>query len=85
MVQATLTSKGQITVPKAVRERLNLQTGSKLYFVVKDDHVEVTSVGGDIMDWYGSLGAADSEELDVVKLRVMEARAEEVVREGADG
>jgi AbrB family looped-hinge helix DNA binding protein len=31
-MQATITSKGQITIPRAVRERLNLKQGDKLEF-----------------------------------------------------
>ncbi len=33
----TLTSKGQLTVPKAIRDRMRLDTGSKLDFRVQDD------------------------------------------------
>jgi antitoxin PrlF len=37
MSESTITSKGQITIPKAVRERLHLQIGDKVYFDVRDD------------------------------------------------
>ncbi len=37
MSESTLTSKGQITIPKAVREALQLETGDKVYFDVRDD------------------------------------------------
>ena len=33
MAQATLTSKGQITLPKVVRERLGIEAGDKVEFV----------------------------------------------------
>jgi AbrB family looped-hinge helix DNA binding protein len=36
MPTATLTSKGQVTVPKAIRERLGLQTGEILEFTVDE-------------------------------------------------
>ena len=37
MNESTITSKGQITIPKAVRERLHLEEGDKVYFDVRDD------------------------------------------------
>ncbi len=37
MVTATLTSKGQLTIPKAVRESLHLHTGDRVAFIVRGD------------------------------------------------
>ena len=37
MAESTVTSKGQITIPKAVRERLQLEPGDKVYFNVRED------------------------------------------------
>jgi antitoxin PrlF len=37
VAESTVTSKGQITIPKAVRERLHLEPGDKVYFDVRDD------------------------------------------------
>jgi antitoxin PrlF len=35
MPTATLTSKGQVTLPKEVREKLHLQAGSRVDFVIE--------------------------------------------------
>jgi len=40
---ATLTSKGQITLPKAVRQLLGVEAGGKVAFEVRDGEVFVTS------------------------------------------
>jgi len=37
MTAATITSKGQTTIPKDVRERLDLGPGDRVEFVVRDD------------------------------------------------
>lgn len=37
MPLATLTSKGQITIPRSVRKSLHLQTGDKVDFVITQD------------------------------------------------
>ena len=36
---ATLTSKGQVTLPKAIREQLDLSPGDRLDFVLLDNGV----------------------------------------------
>jgi AbrB family looped-hinge helix DNA binding protein len=39
MPSASLSSKGQVTIPKAIRERLKVKTGDRLDFVVEGDKV----------------------------------------------
>lgn len=44
MAIAKITSKGQLTVPRQVRERLGVGPGDSLEFSFEDDHVVVTPV-----------------------------------------
>ena len=37
MELAKITSKGQITIPKDIREKMNLRTGDRILFFEKDD------------------------------------------------
>jgi AbrB family looped-hinge helix DNA binding protein len=41
-MKATVTSKGQITIPQAIRRKLNLQPGTVLEFDEKADHLKAT-------------------------------------------
>lgn len=37
MITATITSKGQITIPKDIRDQLDLHAGDKLSFIEDED------------------------------------------------
>ena len=36
-MQATITSKGQVTLPKPIRDKLHLEPGDKIDFMLEDD------------------------------------------------
>jgi AbrB family looped-hinge helix DNA binding protein len=56
MPTATLTSKGQITLPKVVRECLHLQTGDAVDFIiVSADEIHVRAGRIDVLDLQGML------------------------------
>jgi antitoxin PrlF len=56
MATATLTSKGQITLPKEVREHFHLGEGDRLEFVIRSDgEVHVQPVTGSYRELWGML------------------------------
>lgn len=44
MESTSVTSKGQVTIPKPLRQKLGLRQGSKVEFVLVGDHVEMRVV-----------------------------------------
>ena len=51
-----LTSKGQITIPAAIRKRLELETGAPVLFKVMDDgHIRVSSPVQDLTRHFGTM------------------------------
>lgn len=56
MVTATITSKGQITIPKSVREALYLQTGDRVAFEVYGrDKAALKPITKSVDDVFGRL------------------------------
>lgn len=56
MVQAKVTSKGQVTIPLEVRRRLRLETGSRIDFVcAPDGSVVIEAVHSNVASLMGAL------------------------------
>lgn len=56
MATATITSKGQVTIPKKIRDKLGLKPGDKVDFEVNDKgKLEVSTKTRSIMDTAGIL------------------------------
>jgi AbrB family looped-hinge helix DNA binding protein len=55
-MEATLTSKGQVTIPKIVRDALHLRTGDRLDFILESDGtVRVLPITGSVKRLKGLL------------------------------
>jgi AbrB family looped-hinge helix DNA binding protein len=53
---ATVTSKGQVTIPQSVRERFGITTGTRVEFADRPDGgLELIPLTGSIMDLMGAL------------------------------
>jgi AbrB family looped-hinge helix DNA binding protein len=61
MSSAKVTSKGQITIPVEVRQKLGLQAGSRLTFEATDDGgYEIHAEGSSVRDLKGSVPAPEA-------------------------
>ena len=58
MASATVTSKGQITLPKRVRDRLRIEAGDRLEFVESEQGFLVVAATRDIRLLKGIIGRA---------------------------
>lgn len=52
---ATLTSKGQITIPVAIREKLDIRIGDRVSFVCTDGRCEMMVMHNSVRDLKGVL------------------------------
>jgi AbrB family looped-hinge helix DNA binding protein len=82
MPNATLTSKGQITIPKIVRDRLELRTGDEVEFTIESaDRVTIRAARVDVGALRGSLKRPGRT---AVSLADMDAAVARGVKRGLD-
>lgn len=65
MPYSTLTSKGQITIPKVVKDNLNLKTGDTLYFRLEKSEIKIIPVSNSIEDAYGLLARKRQKKISI--------------------
>ncbi|THV15377.1 AbrB/MazE/SpoVT family DNA-binding domain-containing protein [Rhizobium rhizophilum] len=72
--EVTMSAKGQITIPKEMRELLKLSPGDQMVYSVVDGEIVITPKNIDLKDLAGFLGTppngrATLEEIDEAVLR----------------
>ena len=81
MVTATLTSKGQITISKAVRDSLHLRCGDKVAFIVRESSEAVMKPMTQSVDQvFGRLRSPTGPRLTVAQMSKAIARRFESTR-----
>lgn len=56
--ELTLSAKGQVTLPKELREALNLNPGDRMVYTLVDGEVVITPKNTDFADLAGLLGTS---------------------------
>ena len=73
MLTSRVTSKGQMTIPKTIRDYLGISAGDRLTFIIRDGEVIFYPVKGTLLDLRGSIqGNKQPEDLDAVRKVVRE-------------
>ncbi len=74
MEKATVTGKGQVTLPRRVREALDIATGDKLLFDIADGELRVRVVHSRGIDkLFASLPGVDAYAGDDAERQAMQA------------
>ena len=62
MITATISSKGQIAIPKAVRDRLNLKAGTEVMIDVQGESLVMKRVVREFPEWETMRGMSKGTE-----------------------
>ena len=76
--ESTLTSKGQITIPKPVREHLGLKPGKRVVFMPEEDEVIMMKAGQSLSEGLTTI----RKELEKKGKLFTEAEIKKMMKEG---
>jgi antitoxin PrlF len=81
MAQVTITSKGQVTIPKSIRDKLSLVAGDKVEFVITENNETIMRpITKRVDDVFGRLYKPDRAALSVEEMNeAVKKRAQESV------
>jgi AbrB family looped-hinge helix DNA binding protein len=68
MPTTTLTSRGQTTIPKSIREALQLRPGDRVEFILEGDQVVLRRAGADLTELDGMIDRSDREPASVEEM-----------------
>lgn len=74
MPSASLTSKGQVTIPKIIRERLKVVTGDRLDFVIEGDRVVLRAGTRDLRSLQGILHRPGKKAVTIAQMEAAIAK-----------
>ena len=83
MPSSVITRKGQVTIPKAIRQEIDLEIGDRVSFVVRGNEVVLRALRGSILDLEGSVTPRHRpEDFGEIRQAVLRQRADRAGRRG---
>jgi AbrB family looped-hinge helix DNA binding protein len=67
--------RGQIAIPRLIRQELNLQEGDRLAFVRRGDEVVLQPLKTTLSDFRGSIPVSEPQDFDAIRQQFLDRRA----------
>jgi AbrB family looped-hinge helix DNA binding protein len=75
--------RGQITLPRAIRQWLRLQEGDQIAFVRQGDEIILQPLTQTLLDLRGSVPVSEPQDFEAIRREVIDRHGQEVARDEA--
>ena len=83
MTTSRITRKGQVTIPKGIRDSLDLKEGERVFFALRGEEVVLRVLRGNILELRGTVEPSQRpEDFDNVRKAVRERVSKKISRNG---
>ncbi|MFB6278046.1 MAG: AbrB/MazE/SpoVT family DNA-binding domain-containing protein [Salinibacter sp.] len=77
MITAKVGRRGQLTLPKEIREALDIQEGQRVAFVKRGGSMSLLPLNESLSDHYGSIEVEGPQDFDALRVEARRRKAEE--------
>ncbi len=74
MITSKIGRRGQITLPRMIRQWLDLKEGDRVAFVKRDDEIVLQPLSQTLLDLRGSISVSTPQDFDAIRHQVVQAR-----------
>lgn len=83
MITSTVGRRGQVTVPRAIRQWLQLREGDRIAFIRRGDEIILQPLARTLLDLRGSVPVSEPQDFAAVRRQVLQERARKVAQDDA--
>jgi len=83
MITSTVGRRGQVTVPRAIRQWLQLQEGDRIAFIRRGDEIILQPLARTLLDLRGSVPVSEPQDFAAIRTQVIQERARKVAQDDA--
>jgi AbrB family looped-hinge helix DNA binding protein len=75
MIISKIGRRGQITLPRSIRQALSLKEGDHIAFVHQDDEIILQPLNRTLLDLRGTVPTSGPQDFEAIRKQVLETRA----------
>ena len=83
MTISTITSKGQTTIPKEIRDHFHLKAHDKIFYISEEDRIVIKPLSGTILDLKGAFPVKRKIDFEKLREKMKKEIAKETLKEMA--
>ena len=80
MITSKIGRRGQVTLPRHLRRRLDLQEGDRIAFIQRGEELVLHPIKKTLLDLRGSVPVSGPQDFDAIRQQVLKIHADQITK-----
>ena len=76
MLNVRVNPKGQVTLPREIRRKLNIQTGDQMAVILDGEQIVIKPITHTLLDLRGRVRVSGKQDFDAIRQQAMKKRTQ---------